>query len=372
MSQPPLSLVLGALCASGALAGGAAAQSIYVDFGSAGSAFGLGPPSPAYGAAAGVPGQWNDVDTAPMLGLGNYVVPNVLFDTGGVATGVGMAFDVLNAGNTFTSLSSNQANTFGDDELLMDDIVYCVGEPYTITISGLAPGPYDVYTYAMAPDSITLFSLVDVPAGTGGAQVVGGDFPLTGHALGVTYSLHSATVAPGGTLEILMASNASDDSLNGLQIVSGSGGGVGLGAQICNPAVVNSTGASAEILVTGNDDQANGPYALNLFASNLPPSQFGYFLAGKHAGFIPNPGGSQGNLCIGSPQLRITPSLANSGAAGSMAWIVDVNNVDSLGSGTVGVDVVSPGETWRFQCWYRDMNPGSTSNFTDATVITFQ
>ncbi|MCP3916270.1 MAG: hypothetical protein GY711_12005 [bacterium] len=30
-----------------------------------------------------------------------------------------------------------------------------------------------------------------------------------------------------------------------------------------------------------------------------------------------------------------------------------------------------PGETWNFQCWYRDNNPGPTSNFTDAVSVTF-
>lgn len=364
--RPPLALVLLALPT------GAAAQSLYIDFGDANAFNGTGPPSAAYAAAAALPGQWNDVDTGPLLGLGNYVVPSAFMDINGSPTAVTLAFDVLNAGDSFTNLDANQANTFGDDELLMDDITYCIGEPYTLTIGGLAPGSYDVYTYAMAPDSATLFSLVDVPAGTGGAQTVGGDFPVTGHALGITYSQHTVSAAPGGDLEVLISSNASDDSLNGIQIVQSDVGGGGLGTQICNPAVVNSSGNSAEILVTGNDDQANGVYIVNLFASNLPQNQFGYFLAGRVAGFLPNAGGSQGNLCIGSPQLRLTPSLASSGVSGTLAWIVDVNNVDSLGTSQVGVDIISAGETWNFQCWFRDQNPGSTSNFTDATQILFQ
>ncbi|MCP3919930.1 MAG: hypothetical protein GY711_30745 [bacterium] len=28
---------------------------------------------------------------------------------------------------------------------------------------------------------------------------------------------------------------------------------------------------------------------------------------------------------------------------------------------------VLAGETWFFQCWYRDNNPGPTSHFTDAS-----
>ena len=30
------------------------------------------------------------------------------------------------------------------------------------------------------------------------------------------------------------------------------------------------------------------------------------------------------------------------------------------------------GETWNWQCWYRDANPGPTSNFSDAASVMFQ
>ncbi len=30
------------------------------------------------------------------------------------------------------------------------------------------------------------------------------------------------------------------------------------------------------------------------------------------------------------------------------------------------------GETWNFQCWFRDNNPALTSNFTDGLSVTFQ
>ncbi len=32
---------------------------------------------------------------------------------------------------------------------------------------------------------------------------------------------------------------------------------------------------------------------------------------------------------------------------------------------------MSSGDTWNFQCWYRDNNPVPTSNFTDAVSVTF-
>ncbi|MEZ6021015.1 MAG: hypothetical protein R3F17_13190 [Planctomycetota bacterium] len=33
---------------------------------------------------------------------------------------------------------------------------------------------------------------------------------------------------------------------------------------------------------------------------------------------------------------------------------------------------VQPGDTWTFQCWYRDVNPTTTSNFTDALEVVFE
>ena len=29
------------------------------------------------------------------------------------------------------------------------------------------------------------------------------------------------------------------------------------------------------------------------------------------------------------------------------------------------------GQAWNFQCWFRDQNPGVTSNFTDATTVQY-
>jgi hypothetical protein len=36
-----------------------------------------------------------------------------------------------------------------------------------------------------------------------------------------------------------------------------------------------------------------------------------------------------------------------------------------------GLVPVAPGETWHFQAWYRDANPGATSNLTDNHSVTF-
>ncbi|MCP3916044.1 MAG: hypothetical protein GY711_10850 [bacterium] len=140
--------------------------------------------------------------------------------------------------------------------------------------------------------------------------------------------------------------------------------GVGpLGASYCGPAVPNSTGAPGTISANGNPwVQVN---ELSVFAQGLPPGQFGYFLASETQGFF-SPPSSQGNLCLAGNVGRFNqaPDVIQ-GPSGSI--------LVNLGSIPVNPPrAVLPGETWNFQCWYRDLNPGQTSNFTDAVTIQFQ
>jgi hypothetical protein len=70
-----------------------------------------------------------------------------------------------------------------------------------------------------------------------------------------------------------------------------------LGTNYCSPAVPNSTGQPALISACGSD-LADGGYFM-LHATDLPSGRFGYFLTSQTQGFLANPGGSQGNLCLG-------------------------------------------------------------------------
>jgi hypothetical protein len=131
------------------------------------------------------------------------------------------------------------------------------------------------------------------------------------------------------------------------------------------PAVVNSTGAFGVLGASGSLTASSNAFVLT--ASALPPQQFGYFIGGRFQGFIPQPGGSQGNLCLSIPLARFIASLQSSGAGGVMTHQVDLTAIPL----TPPVAVVA-GETWNFQAWYRDANPGPTSNFTTALSATFQ
>jgi len=135
----------------------------------------------------------------------------------------------------------------------------------------------------------------------------------------------------------------------------------GLGTNYCSTNQ-NSTGAQASIAASGSAVVADND--LTLVAASMPPGQFGYFMMSDSQAFVPLFGGSQGNLCLGSPLLRFALFITQVDGAGEMTLSADLNNLPLA-------TVIAPGETWNFQCWFRDQNPGSTSNTTDGLAIPF-
>ena len=137
-----------------------------------------------------------------------------------------------------------------------------------------------------------------------------------------------------------------------------------IGTNYCGPAVPNSSGFPAVMGATGSEQVAANDVTLG--ASMLPTNQFGYFLTSQTAGFIANPGGAQGNLCLGGKMGRYSGSLQNSGSAGSFQLTIDLTNMPPPVQSSV-----MPGDTWNFVGWFRDKNPTNTSNFTDGLAILF-
>lgn len=140
-----------------------------------------------------------------------------------------------------------------------------------------------------------------------------------------------------------------------------------LGTNFCS-ANANSTGSIAVMSASGNPLVSSND--LTLECSGLPANQFGIFVTGRTQGFVPNPGGSAGNLCLGGVigRFSLPSEIINSGATGDFSLPVDLTFVPE-GPGRVAI---LPGDTWSFSCWFRDVVGGiPTSNFGDGYTISF-
>jgi len=91
--------------------------------------------------------------------------------------------------------------------------------------------------------------------------------------------------------------------------------------------------------------------------------------ASRTQGFVAHAGGSQGNLCLGGSIGRNVGGLiVNSGAPGSVMVSAPLGAMPQPAR-PVAVVV---GETWHFQCWFRDSVGGAaTSNFSDGLALLF-
>ena len=133
--------------------------------------------------------------------------------------------------------------------------------------------------------------------------------------------------------------------------------------------VPNSTGFPAATSAVGRRDVATGE--MTLHCHRMPTGSTAYFLASRQAGLQTNPGGSDGNLCLaGSIGRFVGPGqVLNSGTEGRVSL-----GLDLAGHPTpTGFVPVLPGETWFYQCWYRDSTGGqATSNFSNGWSITYR
>jgi hypothetical protein len=346
------------LC-SGLLSTAAFAQgpSIYVDIGPLGT--GVGVPTTGYAAAAPVGGEWNAMDSDLFL-LGSYTTPP-LVDIGGTLTGATLTYTP--ASFTFGNVVANEPSTFGNDEALLDDAAFAVLGA-DLSWDGLPAGDYDVIMYGLVTDFPGLETRVEVVNSPDPIQTIGGDFSM-GFVQGTTHSLHTVTVLPGEPLVIRLDEGTLGGSYNGVQVMAVERA-IGIG--YCGPAIPNSTGNSAFLTALGSSDPAAND--LTLTCRSLPSSITGYFVVSQTQGFVMNPAGSTGNLCLAGDIGRyVGPGqIQDSGSAGMFELAIDLTMVPMP---TGPLSVVS-GSSWNWQAWFRDSSGGSpTSNFSDGLQIEF-
>ena len=153
---------------------------------------------------------------------------------------------------------------------------------------------------------------------------------------------------------------------NSLLAVAGAASEVG--TSYCTPNA-NATGVPAELLATGIRDVNQND--LTLRTSSMPPFSFAFYIVSQTQGFVMNPAGSAGNLCLGGAIGRFMGpgQIQPADASGTISLMLDLTQTPQPN----GFVAIQPGETWNYQTWYRDTAGGiSTSNFSDGYSITFE
>lgn len=140
-----------------------------------------------------------------------------------------------------------------------------------------------------------------------------------------------------------------------------------VGTNYCD-AVPNSTGLRAGIAAIGSTAAAAND--VELVAFGLPNQSFGFFITSQSEDFAAQPGGSDGNLCLGGAIGRyVGPGqVQTSGTIRTFSLALDLTSTPTPG----GLVTVAAGESYSFQAWYRDSAQGQpTSNFTEGLTVAF-
>lgn len=140
-----------------------------------------------------------------------------------------------------------------------------------------------------------------------------------------------------------------------------------VGLPVCG-TTPNSIGQGAELCITGSEIAAAN--LLTVSVTELPPQTFGLMVVSMETGFLANPGGSLGNLCINGMSLgRYANAIQFSGSAEFISMDIDLTRIPSGGMLTAA----SMGSVFAWQYWYRDVVGGAAvSNLSDAWIVTFQ
>lgn len=214
--------------------------------------------------------------------------------------------------------------------------------------------PVGIYEFDSAGNQLNYYETSSLPQNGG----VRGVYPLADGNIAFTAAnaIYRYNVASGTIDEII-------DSLTAYyfsQVPTAP-----IGTSECGPAVTNSSGRPGTLNAVGSATLAD--QSLRMVAQDLPVASIGMLIASRFPGFVMNPGGSNGNLCLGGAIGRYDDVLQFSGNDGFFSLSIDPLAVEQP-NGTVPAFA---GETWRFQVWFRDNVPTPSSNFTNVTAVLF-
>ena len=185
---------------------------------------------------------------------------------------------------------------------------------------------------------------------------------------GTTYSFwFTSDAAPTSgdvTLGLFKPGNPGDQAV-ALEVPDSQGGGFSQ-TNYCqgNP---NSSGQIGDIDAVN----VNLPgRSFDLLLTGLPTNAFGIVITSLTSGFLPNQGGSSGNLCVtGNIGRNVGGNIFDSSFFGLSFVPVDMDVIPT----STQIVGIQPGETRYFQGWFRDQTGGGipTSNFTVGLEMIF-
>ena len=224
------------------------------------------------------------------------------------------------------------------------------------------------FSYTAIGDCLVTIDLAGSNFDTGAAVYSGDCGALTqvdcnddgGPVSGITSFL--SFTATAGTTYSIQVGGLGGESGDGVITIT-----EGVGSIVC-AGNANSTGVGADLRACGSSVVADNDTTLTL--ANLPSNQTVLLVNSRETILVANPGGSQGDLCIGSLAMgRHVNDILNSGASGTASLALDLANVPT----NLGRTAVLAGDTWYWQAWYRDVDGGGapTSNFSSAICVTF-
>lgn len=131
-----------------------------------------------------------------------------------------------------------------------------------------------------------------------------------------------------------------------------------IGTSGCTSSV-NSSGSAAKISATGSSSVGSNNF--HLAVNDLPANTFGLVFYGPNSIQVPF---GDGFRCVGGSIFRL--GVSNSGAGGVMQRTVD------LTSPPTPAGQVTPGSTWYYQGWFRDIPAGGAGfNLSDNVGVSF-
>ncbi|MEZ6018203.1 MAG: hypothetical protein R3F49_24070 [Planctomycetota bacterium] len=138
--------------------------------------------------------------------------------------------------------------------------------------------------------------------------------------------------------------------------------------QFCTLPALNSAGRRASLQTSGSLSVAQNDFRLTVV--DAPPNSFGYLLCSRLRNVAPVAAAGQGLVCLAAPVGRINRSgeVLTTNTAGTATLPLDLTSMPQP-SGAVPA---MQGEHWSFQFWYRDANPGPTSNLSSGLQVHFE